>query len=246
MSSSPTRSRRTIIITFSGIDGAGKSTQIEAFQEYLQKSGIRATLHSFWDDVVAFARVREFASRRVFKGDAGVGSPEKPISRRDKNVRSWYAIAARIFLYLFDALSLRRTLAKISKEDAGIVILDRYIYDELANLPLHSRLIRLYLKTILKLTPMPNVAFLIDAHPEAARLRKPEYPLEFLRENRNAYLALSRLVPAMIVIEPLSIEEARARVQQAFSNALACVVPAKMNTLVLARDEMCPPLEDPQ
>jgi thymidylate kinase len=234
MGSFPTQPSHPIVVTFSGIDGAGKSTQIEALQEYLEKSGLRTTLRTFWDDVVMFSRLRESASHRVFRGDAGVGSPEKPISRRDKNVQSWYAIAARVFIYFFDALSLRRTLSKISKEGQDVAIFDRYIYDELANLPMHSSLIRLYVKIMLKLIPSPDAAFLIDADPEGARLRKPEYPLEFLRENRNAYVALSRLIPAMIIIEPLSIENARARIQQAFANARAGV-PSPKNKYARAR-----------
>jgi thymidylate kinase len=241
---SSTRSNRTIVVTFSGIDGAGKSTQIEAFQEYLRQSALRLSVRSFWDDVVAFSRLREFASHRVFRGDAGVGSPEKPISRRDKNVQAWYAVVFRLFIYFFDALSLRRTLANISIESADVAIFDRYIYDELANLPLHSSLIRFYVKTMLRLIPTPDTAFLIDADPESARLRKPEYPLEFLRENRDAYLALSRLVPTITVIEPHSIEDTRARIQHRFDSACAEVLSPNMSALAFAPDEICSRLED--
>ena len=74
------------IVSFSGIDGAGKSTQISALEAWLNESGLRTTLLTFWDNVVCFSRSREFMSLKAFKGDAGVGSPEKPLQRRDKNV----------------------------------------------------------------------------------------------------------------------------------------------------------------
>jgi hypothetical protein len=59
------------------------------------------------------------------------------------------------------------------------------------------------------------VAYVIDADPDAAYARKPEYPLEFIRRNREAYLALSRFTGHMTVIEPLSVQAASARVREA-------------------------------
>jgi thymidylate kinase len=214
--SNATGANRVKVVSFSGIDGAGKSTQIEALHAHLLGLGCRIVSRTFWDDVVAFPYVREFISHRAFKGDKGIGSPEKPISRRDKNVQSWYVTAARLIFYLFDALSLRMTLATISERDADVVIFDRYIYDELANLPLQHAVMQLYVRMILRLSPRPDVAYLIDADPEAARIRKPEYPLEFLRRNRDAYIALSQL-SGMSVVAPLSIEETKSKIVKLFS-----------------------------
>jgi thymidylate kinase len=202
---------RPKVISFSGIDGAGKSTQIEALQRRLRELDLRSTVYTFWDDVVALPRLRESLSHRVFKGDPGVGSPENPISRRDKNVQSWYATAVRLVLYVLDALSLRFMLARASRCAVDFIILDRYIYDELANLPLDSPGVRLYVEVLLWLSPEPEIAYLVDADPEVARARKPEYPLEFLRRNRDAYLALSRRLGTMFVIEPGDVEAMNAR-----------------------------------
>ena len=214
------RTNSAKIVSFSGIDGAGKSTQIEALERHLQQLGFTCTLCTFWDNVVAFPRVREFISLRAFKGDKGVGSPEKPITRRDKNVQSWYATGARLLFYLLDALSLRLTLAEISRTGCDFIIVDRYIYDELANLPINNKFMRSYIRLLIELSPKPDVAYLVDADPEAACRRKPEYPLEFLRLNRNAYLALSKIVGNMTVVGPASVEEANAQVLKAISDCL--------------------------
>ena len=72
------------IFSFSGIDGAGKSTQISELQAWLEGGAVRTELRSFWDDVVVLSRWRELMSRKAFKGDQGVGSPDKPLQRRDK------------------------------------------------------------------------------------------------------------------------------------------------------------------
>lgn len=202
------------VISFSGIDGAGKSTQIEALQAHLKELGLRSTLYTFWDNVVVFPGLREHMSLKAFKGDKGVGSPDKPITRRDKNVTSWYVIAARLFLYLLDAYSLRVAVSGSYYSDVDFIIFDRYIYDELANLPLHHPPVRLYVSLLLRLIPKPDVAYIVDADPEAAYLRKPEYPLEFVRTNRDAYLALSRLMRNTTVLEPRSAEETTSRIKE--------------------------------
>ena len=76
---------------------------------------------------------------------------------------------------------------------------------------------RLYVAMLLRLVPRPDVAYIVDADPEAAHKRKPEYPLEFVRTNRDAYIALSRLVRNMTVLEPLPIEETSARIKASIS-----------------------------
>jgi thymidylate kinase len=163
---------------------------------------------------VVMARCREYMSCAVFKGDQGVGSPERPLHRRDKNVTSWPLAAVRLFLYFADAVSLCLTVRKLRKRKTDVVIFDRYIYDELANLPLNRPVARAFAWLMLRLTPKPDVAYVIDADPIAAQARKPEYPLAFLRRNRAAYLTLTHLSGAITLIEPGSVRATQKRVQQ--------------------------------
>ncbi len=216
-------SSKTVFISFSGIDGAGKSTQIAHVQAYLRDAGLRVELLTFWDDVARLKNLREGAGQKLFKGDAGVGSPEAPIERRDKNVRSPWMTAVRLGLYLVDALSLRRAAAQALRSDADVVIFDRFLYDELANLNLNSGTMRLYIRAVTKLIPRPRISFFLDADPEQARARKPEYPLDFLRSNRQAYLALSRLLGGVTVIAPMPLDRAKTEV---VSRVRSAVIPS--------------------
>ncbi len=206
--------RRCKFVSFSGIDGAGKSTQIANLRARLQEADLRVALVTFWDDVARLKRIREGAGHTLFKGEKGVGSPEKPVNRRDKNVRSWPMSLVRLGLYFVDALSLRAAVAKALRSGADFVICDRYIYDELANLNLGNPAARAYVRMIMKLVPRPDVSYFLDADPVAARARKPEYPLDFLYISRASYFTLIELIGGITVIPPMSIQDAEREVMR--------------------------------
>ena len=110
---------KTFLVSFSGLDGAGKTTQIENLRSYLESRGLRTSLLAFWDDVVVLSRYREGFVHKVFKSERGIGAPGKPVNRRDKNVRGWHVNMARRLTGLPGApmpRSLRKTLwTKLSR-----------------------------------------------------------------------------------------------------------------------------------
>lgn len=209
--------RRAKLVSFSGMDGAGKSTQIENLRARLKEAGVRVRLITFWDDVARLTRVREVSGHKLFKGDKGVGSPSAPINRRDKNVRSGPMTVVRLGLYFIDAVSLRLVVEKALRSDAEFVICDRYAYDELANLNLKNPAARAYVRLIMKFVPKPDVSYFLDADPVQARARKPEYPLEFLYICRESYLALSAMLGGITVIPPMPVQDVA---EQVMKNAM--------------------------
>ncbi len=205
------------LVSFSGLDGAGKTTQIENLRAHLESRGLKTELLAFWDNVVVLSRYREGFVHKVFKSERGIGAPDKPVSRRDKNVRGWHVNLARHGLYLLDALNLRRVIARARSRGADVIILDRNIHDELANLPLANPLTEAFVKFVAGIAPKPDIVFLLDANPDAARARKPEYPLEFLIDSRQRYHRLAMML-GMTIVPPLGLEPAKRAVEKAFAD----------------------------
>lgn len=203
---------RPLLISFSGLDGSGKSTQIATLRAYFEERGRRVLTLAFWDDVVVGTRWREGFVHKVYKSERGIGAPGKPVARRDKNVRRWYLTVARHGLYALDAANLCLVAGHASRRGADVVIVDRYIYDELANLPLRHPLTRWFVRAVHAVVPRPDIAYLLDVDVAAARARKPEYPEAFMHECRQAYFRLERMLATLTVIPPLSLPEATAEV----------------------------------
>jgi len=213
--------RNAVLVSFSGVDGSGKSTQIKLLLDRLRVAGIAVRLLSFWDDVAVLRSVRETSSHRLFQSEPGIGSPERPVNRRDKNVRHWFMTPIRFLLYFLDALHLRMVVASNLKTEAEVVIFDRYLHDELANLELNRGAARIYARFLLELVPHPDVSNLLDADPVEARKRKPEYPLEFIHSNRASYLTVASLAGSMNVIEALPVAEVHRLIIQAVAKKLS-------------------------
>lgn len=210
-----------MLISFSGVDGSGKSTQIENLRSALHAAGLTTQLLAFWDNVVVGVKYREGFVHKVYKSERGIGAPGKPVNRRDKNMRGWHLTIARHFLYLLDAINLCRVVARQRKSGADVVILDRYIYDELSNLNMTNPVSRAFIRFVHSFVPRPDIAYLLDADPEAAYARKPEYPVDFMKKCRRAYFDLAGILRSMTVIPALSLPEAKAAVLRAAERKLA-------------------------
>lgn len=228
MSDSSTNSSRLgneepVLISFSGMDGAGKSTQIQMLCDRLTASGYSLQQYAFWDNVVAFPKWRAGFSHKFLKSDGQVGAPGRPANRNDKNNRAWYLILVRSGMFFFDAWNLRKVVRKARRQRSQFIIFDRYIYDQLATLPLERAWARVYGRLVLKLIPKPDAAFVLDAEPEAARERKPEYPLDFLYKYRRSYHELAKL-GGLSLIPPMSADE----VHHAIVRRLQQVSPAPL------------------
>lgn len=224
---------KPILISFSGIDGAGKSTQIEKLRSYLVEAGVAVRELTFWDNVVMFPGLRSGFSRVVLQSDGSVGTPDRPANRNDKNAQSLPLLLGRAALYIFDVMNLRNIVAKATSQDGGVVIFDRYIYDQLAAMPMDSWLARSYARLLLKLSPRPDISYVLDAVPEEARARKPEYPVDFMHRQRKSYMRL-RQMAGLQIIPAGGPEEVHAAILERFQKCLITACPEPETSPVTA------------
>jgi thymidylate kinase len=203
-----------LLITFSGIDGAGKTTQIERLSSYLQEHGFRVLRLSFWDHVAVWPKMRAGVGQRAADFCQTDQIAEDAFAPKNhKHIRKWYLTAARSGLYIMDVLRLRLLLASQRIRNSDVVIFDRYIYDQIANIYSRAFAARIYCQILLKHTPSPDLAFILDTSPNAAFARKPEYPLEFMHRNRQNFLRLREFVPQLITISDAGVDDVRREIQ---------------------------------
>jgi thymidylate kinase len=238
---------RPFLISFSGIDGAGKSTQIDYLKTYLENQGLRVLLLTFWDNIAVFSKMRGGVGQRTAPAPRSKQSKDDPfVPRNNKHIRKWYLSTARAGFYVLDVVRLHRLLADPQIESYDVLIFDRYVYDQIANIYSKSSIARLYSKLLLKQTPAPDLAFIIDANPDAAFARKPEYPLDFVHTNQQNFLKLKELVPQLLVISPDTPENVRGEIEmhirrsQVVRPALRNPAPSKGFTEFVERNPVVP------
>jgi thymidylate kinase len=149
-----------ILITLSGLDGSGKSTQIEFLKKFLEEQG--KSLYYF--HAVEFS----IANKGKKKNTRESGSVVQA---------NWLQIQLRKIALLIDIYRFKRLLKKIKSD---YIISDRYFYDSVVNIDyLSEKNNKLCAE---KFIPRPNFAFYMRVKPKVImqRERKPDQGIEYL------------------------------------------------------------------
>ena len=227
-----------MLITFSGLDGAGKSTLIDWLQRELESKNRRVAVFHMNDHIGLYAYLRfvrdgllgsrrqEDASVRTEperasngrRGLAALGQRVRPAARRVRNAVVWNRHLRR-FIYPIDLLVFLCYRFYVEKVERRVLIMDRYFYDTLVDVADGRRWF--WIRVLNRLTPTPEVAIYLDITPEESFARKGEYTVEYLRRRWLAYRTVFPWIPTSVMLENYDFDTSKEVLQQVVMRRMA-------------------------
>ena len=191
-----------MLISVSGLDGAGKTTLIASLRQGLERSGQRVTVLHMNDHVGVYAWVRALRDLLTGRHPAQEEAPPRmdplptPLGRL-RDAVLWSKTTRRL-LYPLDLLFFLAIRFWVEVVRRRMLIMDRYLYDRLVDVAASGP--AKWLQAFAALTPVPDVAVWLDIRPEQAFARKGEYTVPYLTRRAAAYERVFGLVPADAVL----------------------------------------------
>lgn len=194
------RSQPAMLITFSGVDGCGKTTQAKALQSAFETCQIQT--HYVWNRGGSASWLRLFTrwgSARVQTARQGcLASTEDRIRLRQRRFRSPWLRWGWAWLTTIELLFRYTRHVVLPLLLGWVVICDRYFYDTLIDWAAYSgeaEIEKHWASEMLRwFSPRPRVAYWLDVSPEVAQARSTDkIPEDFLETQCAAYQRLAQL-----------------------------------------------------
>jgi len=173
------------LITISGLDGSGKSTQLEMIKNSLESKGQKVFCYHAIRDGFA-KKFMDFRQKycilcRLFN-KCKVKNGEKSVTQA-----SWPKIMLRRIFLMIDIIRFKRLRKKLIAAGYNYLLSDRYFYDSVVNIKYLSKKNKKLPceKFILK----PDVSLYLQTNPEIImqRDRKPDQGKKYLEDKKKLY-----------------------------------------------------------
>jgi len=210
-----------LIVVFSGLDGAGKSTQIELLQHWLRSHKIEPVY--LWTRG-GYSSGMQSAKDWLRRSRANPLPPPGPGSRRQQAFQRSWLRRAWLSLAILDLLRVHALQVRFWRLRGRVVICDRYLPDTWIdfhlNFPQEQVERWLLWKLLLRLAPQPDLAylFLVPVEESLSRSdRKGEPfrdPPNKLRERLAWYERIARQQPWRVIDGLLPVADLHQLIRQ--------------------------------
>lgn len=161
-------------ITFSGVDGSGKSTQLALLKAKLEKEGKK----------VAYFHAVEFSlANQLMNQESRIKNQEKLNTGKSVTSASRFTIFLRKVFLVIDLIRFRFYINRLKRENCDYLLSDRYFYDSIINIEYLQSSNFDFITYHLSLITHPDTAFYFDIAPETIMTREsaPEQGILYLR-----------------------------------------------------------------
>lgn len=218
-----------MLITFSGLDGAGKSTLIEFVSQMMERHHRPVAVLRLNDEVGVYAGLRAIRDwlrgRRVAELPPGTPDPRSRHKDHGPGVRGamsrlrsavlWNDTLRRL-IYPIDLVIFLAYRVYLERVRGRVLIMDRYFYDTLVDVS--SGQPRPWLRVLERVTPVPTVPVFLDVTPEESHRRKGEFSVAYLRRRYEAYQRVFARVPGALRIANQDLDQTKAALLQAIGD----------------------------
>ena len=220
-----------MVITFSGLDGAGKSTLIDWLQGELERRQRPVTVLRMADGVGVYAGLRAARdSLQRLIGRRNGRNSDRPrwagpppahgllgLLNRIRDAVLWSKPLRRA-LYPLDLLIFVAIRFYVATVRGRVLLTDRYFYDLLVDVADDGRWF--WVRLLEHLTPVPDVPVFLDVSPEESYARKGEYSVAYLAQRTAAYRQIAPLVPSAVVLPNTDLQATRRAIERAIDERL--------------------------